>query len=139
MPLVSLEAANLAFQRFAEALNRARDPAMLRSAVVDDIRIERHSPGERGVAPIAESFAGIAEVEHWFSRTPPAVRFGLVGEARPEHDRWLVEYAIDVGEFHNGGFWLARLASDGRIAFLSHHPFALRDQPPGSPHAHTHG
>jgi hypothetical protein len=64
------------------------------------------------------------------------VRFSLAGAASPEADGWVVEYAIDVGEFHNGGIWFARLAGDGRIALLTHHPFALRDAPPGTPHAH---
>jgi hypothetical protein len=138
------EVARVAFQRLVDALNHARDPARVRAAMTDDIHIDRHSPGARGVAPVAESFTGIAEVERWFARTPPVVRFGLAGEPRLEDDRWLVEYALDAGEFHNGGFWLARLAGDGRIASLSHHPFPLRDAPPGAPHSHggaphTHG
>lgn len=143
-----------AFQRFADALNRPRDPALLRAAVIDEVRIERHAPGERGApgdagagaAPVVESFAGVAEVERWFARTPPVVQFALAGAARPDGDAWVVEYAIEVGEFRNGGTWLARLADDGRIAFLSHRPFALRDAagPPGAPHTHggsghTHG
>lgn len=142
------EAARAAFQRFADALTRARDPALLRAAVTDDVRIERHAPGERGTAPVMESFAGVAEVERWFARTPGAVRFSLTGAAWPALDDpdggWGVEYAYDAGEFHHGGIWIARLGGDGRLAFLSHHPFALRDDPPGTPHAHggsghTHG
>lgn len=137
-----------AFQRFVEALNRAREPHALRAAVIDDIQIDRHAPTARsalrevGAAPVAESFAGIAEVERWLARTPPAVRFGLTGAAWPDGDAWGIEYTIDAGEFHNGGIWRARLAADGRIAFLSHHPFALRDEPDappthgGSPHTH---
>jgi hypothetical protein len=145
-----------AFQRFADALNRPRDPALLRAAVIDEVRIDRHAPGERGapvdagaapvVESVVESFVGVAEVERWFARTPPVVQFALAGPARPDGDAWVVEYTIEVGEFHNGGTWLARLAGDGRIAFLSHRPFALRDGsgPPGAPHphggsGHTHG
>jgi hypothetical protein len=142
---VSAEPAIAAFQRLVDALNRPLDPALLRAAMADDVRIDRHAPGDRGVAPVAESFTGVAEIERWFARTPPSVRFGLAGAAwaEPDGDRWGIEYAIDAGEFHNGGVWLARLAGDGRIAFLSHHPFALRDAG-GAPHAHggsshTHG
>ena len=138
-----------AFQRFADALNRPRDLALLRAAVIDEVRIERHAPGERAApddaAPV-ESFVGIAEVERWFARTPQVVRFALAGVARPDGDAWVVEYAIEAGEFHNGGTWLARFAGDGRIARLSHRPFALRGAPgpPETPHAHggsghTHG
>ncbi|HEX7836669.1 MAG TPA: hypothetical protein VF469_04350 [Kofleriaceae bacterium] len=142
---VAIEAASKAFQRLVDALDRPRDPVLLRAAVTDDVRIDRHAPGDRATAPVAETFTGIAEVERWFARTPPSVRFGLAGAARlepePEH-AWAIEYTIDAGEFHNGGVWLARLAADGRIAILSHHPFALRDG--GSLHAHggsshTHG
>jgi hypothetical protein len=126
--------ADAAFQRFVDALNHSRDEAMLRAAVIDDIRVERHRPGERGTAPVAETLAGIAEVVRWFARTPPVVVFSLAGAARPDTEgTWVVEYAIAAGEFHNGGVWIARLADDGRLAFLSHHPFALRDQPPTPP------
>ena len=113
-----------AFQRFVDALNQSRDAAVLSLAVTDDVRIDRHGPGERGAAPIAEAFAGVAEVARWLARTPVVVRFSLAGEPTADGT---IEYAIDAGEFHNGGIWLARLAPDGRIAFLSHHPFALRE------------
>ena len=116
-----------AFQRFVDALNRSRDAAALGAAVVDDVRIDRHDPGERGVAPVAESFVGIAAVARWIALTPPAVTFALAGPAWPDTgDSWAIEYALHAGEFHHGGIWIARLAGDGRLAFLSHHPFALR-------------
>jgi hypothetical protein len=157
---VTLEAALAAFQRLVDALNRARDPAQLRAAFADDIALARHAPGERGVAPLVESFIGIAEVERWFARMPPAVQFSLAGAPWPALDDdpddpagdrsarrggecWGIEYAYDAGDFHNGGIWIARLACDGRLAQLSHRPFALRESP-GTPHAHggsghTHG
>lgn len=117
-----------AFQRFVDALNRPRDAAVLSAAVAADVRIDRHGPGERGVAPVAETFTGIAEVARWLARTPPVATFALAGAPWHEAgDTWGVAYAIRAGEFHNGGIWLARLAADGRIAYLSHHPFALRD------------
>jgi hypothetical protein len=119
-----------AFQRFVEALNHPRDAAVLGAAVTDDVRIERHGPGQRGTAPIAETFTGLAEVARWVARTPSAASFSLAGAAAPDAgDTWSVEYAIDAGDFHNGGIWLARLAGDGRIAFLSHHPFPLPAEP----------
>jgi hypothetical protein len=138
---VSAEVACAAFQRFVEALNHPRDAMVLGAAVTDDVRIERHGPGERGVAAVAETFDGVAAVARWLLRTPPVAGFSLAGAPAPEsgpeaHDAdpaagpaWIIEYALDAGEFHNGGIWLARLAGDGRIAFLSHHPFALRDAP----------
>jgi len=128
---VTIETWTAAFQRFADALNQARDAAVLAAAVSDDVRITRHKPGERGAAPAAESFAGLTEVARWFARTPASARFTLAGAPWPDADgAWGVEYAIDAGDFHNGGVWIARLAGDGRIAALSHHPFALRDAPP---------
>lgn len=122
------DAASAAFQRFVDALNRPRDAAVLGAAVTDEVRIDRHGPGERGVAPIAEAFAGITEVARWLARTPPVATFALAGTPWPDAgaDTWGVAYAIHAGEFHNGGIWIARLAGDGRIASLSHHPFALR-------------
>ena len=125
---MSVEVWGAAFQRLVDALNRSRDDGALRAAVTDEVRIDRHAPGERGAAPVVESLAGIAEVARWFARTPPQVRFSLAGAAWPDTgDAWGVEYAIDAGEFHNGGIWIARRADDGRIAHLAHHPFALRE------------
>jgi hypothetical protein len=134
-----------AFQRFADALNDPRDPARLRAAVTDDIVIDRHRPGERDTQPVLESFAGIAAVEQWLARTPPVVRFSLAGAAWPAADgdaadRWGIAYAYDAGDFHHGGIWLARLAGDGRIAALSHQPYALGTAPPDAPaEPHAHG
>lgn len=126
---MSAEAWGAAFQRFVDALNRPRDGAALSAAVADHIRIDRHAPGERGVAPVVETFTGVAEVARWLARTPAATSFALAGTAWPAGDGTCgIEYAIEAGEFHNGGLWIARLADDGRIALLSHHPFALRDR-----------
>ena len=53
--------------------------------------------------------------------------------------RWQIHVAALTdagGDFHHGGIWIARLGGDGRLASLSHHPFALRDAPLGAPHAH---
>jgi hypothetical protein len=129
---VTAAVAIAAFERLVDALNHAREGARLRTAACDDIELARHAPGERGVAPIVESFAGVAEVERWFARMPPVVRFSLAGAPWPETggaddtDRWGIEYAYAAADFHHGGIWIARLACDGRIAQLSHHPFALR-------------
>lgn len=121
-----------AFQRLVDALNHARDIAPLRAAVIDDVALARHAPGERDAAPVAERFTGIAEVAAWFARMPPAVEFSLAGApfaaaSDDGGDRWGIEYAYAADEFHHGGIWIARLTRDGRIAQLSHHPFALRD------------
>jgi hypothetical protein len=120
-----------AFQRFVDALNRPRDAAVLSAAVTDDVRIERHAPGARGTAQAVETFTGIAEAARWLARTPSVAVFSLAGAAAPDDAAGAscIEYAIDAGEFHNGGIWVARLAVDGRIAFLSHHPFPLRADP----------
>jgi hypothetical protein len=125
---VTVEIWEAAFQRLADALNHPRDPARLAGAVADDVRVDRYRPGDRATAALAETFAGTAAVARWFARTPSTSRFGLAGAPRPElNGAWLVEYAIDDGAFHNGGLWLAQLADDGRISYLAHHPFALRD------------
>jgi hypothetical protein len=122
------ELARAAFQRLVDALNQSRDEAMLRAAVTDDVHVDRYRPGDPGTAALAEAFAGVAEVVRWFARTPPVVTFALAGAPALDADgSWRVHYALSAGEFHNGGIWLARLAADGRIATLAHHPFALRD------------
>ena len=127
---VSTDAVGAAFQRFVDALNHPRDAKALRAAVTDDVRIDRHGPGERGTAPVAETFTGIAEVARWLARMPPVIAFAPAGAGWSDGaDTWAIEYqyATHDGAFRNGGIWVARLAEDGRIAFLSHHPFALRD------------
>lgn len=138
---VDCNSASAAFERLVAALNQPRDRSRLRAALVDDVELVRHAPGERGVAPVAEVFTGIAAVERWFARTPAAVQFALAGAPSREpasHDdasAWRIEYTYTAAEFHHGGLWVARLACDGRIAHLSHHPFALR-APSAPPHAH---
>jgi hypothetical protein len=132
---MSIERWGAAFQRLVDALNQPSEAAALSAAVADDIRIDRHAPGERGIAPVVEAFDGLAEVARWFARMPAGVTFSLAGAVWPDGadgdggaggGACGVQYAIVVGEFHNGGIWIARLAGDGRIAFLSHHPYALR-------------
>ena len=127
---MSTDAVGAAFQRFVDALNHPRDENVLSAAVTDDVRIDRHGPGERGTAPVAETFTGVAEVARWLARMPPVITFVLAGGGRSDGaDAWSIEYeyATHDGEFRNGGIWVAQLAADGRITFLSHHPFALRD------------
>ncbi len=127
---VSTDAVGVAFQRFVDALNHPRDAKALSASVTDDVRIDRHSPGERGTAPVAETFTGVAEVARWLARMPPVITFALAGAGRPDGaDSWAIEYeyATHDGAFRNGGIWVARLAADGRIAFLSHHPSALHN------------
>jgi hypothetical protein len=126
---VSAELSQAAFARFIAALHHPRDAEVLAAAVSEAIELHRHVPGERGViTAVAESFVGRDQVAGWLARTPPVVRFSLAGPVTGIDDLWLVAYAIDAGEFHNGGLWRARLAPDGRIAFLSHHPFALTER-----------
>lgn len=141
------ELATAAFQRLVEALNHSRDGAVLRAAVTDDVQLERHGPAARGEdARIAESFAGVDEVGRWFARMPTVITFSLAGDARADgDDRWAIEYAYDAPDIHHGGMWHARLAADGRIAALSHRPFALAiagaaTQAHGHDHSgHDHG
>jgi hypothetical protein len=128
---VPAEAARAAFQRFVEALNQPRDAAVLGAAVAAHVHIDRHGPGDRGTAPVAETFTGIAEVARWLARMPPVITFALAGAVWSDGDHtWGTEYtyATHDGAFRNGGIWIARLAGDRRIAFLSHHPFALIDE-----------
>jgi hypothetical protein len=124
---VTAEISTAAFTRLAEALNHARDRAYQVPVFTDDVRVVRYQPGERATAVAAQAFAGRDEVARWFARTPPIARFGLAGAPWPEPDgAWGVAYTMDADDFHNGGIWIARLAADGRIAALAHHPFALR-------------
>jgi hypothetical protein len=126
---MSVDAARAAFQRWVDALNQPRDAGALAAALADDVCVDRHAPGECGAAPRIETFTGVAEVARWLARTPAGIAFSLAGAPWPDADgAWGIEYAIDIGAFHNGGRWLARLAGDGRIAALWHHPFALPDR-----------
>ena len=124
---MTADPARAAFARLVDALNAPRDEALQAAAFAADIDIERYQPGPRGEAALAQRLRGAAEVARWFARTPPISQFRLAGEPAREPDgRWLIEYAISAGDFHNGGVWCARLADDGRIVALAHHPFALR-------------
>lgn len=119
------DALRVAYQRFVDALNHARDELALRRAVSDDVRIERHAPAPAGEAgAIAETFDGFTAAAAWVRRTPAVVTFSLAGAPRADGS---IEYALAAEDFANGGVWRARLAADGRIAFLAHQPYALRE------------
>jgi hypothetical protein len=126
---VTAEPWSAAFQRFVDALNQPTDRAALGLAEAEDVRIDRHAPGARGVGPIVEIFRGVDRVASWLHRTPPEIQFERVGAPWLDRDgAGCTEYAIHAGEFHNGGLWVGRLGPDGRLVFLSHHPFALPEQ-----------
>ena len=121
--------ADASFDAWIAALNRPRDRALLAAAVTDDVRVERHDPIARDAAvpPPVEIFDGVERVAGWLARLLRATTFTRAGAARADGDAWTVEYSLHVPEldFTNGGVWVARLAADGRLAFLSHRPFAL--------------
>ncbi|HVV85394.1 MAG TPA: hypothetical protein VHE35_20185 [Kofleriaceae bacterium] len=120
------------FAAWIAALNRPRDRAALEAAVAPDARIERHDALDRGAPPPspAEIFDGIDAIERWMHRLVRPVTFSLVGApaAGPDDGSWTAEYALAVETFTGGGLWIARLAADGRLAYLSHRPFPLADQ-----------
>jgi hypothetical protein len=153
---VSAELAAVAFQRFADALNRSRSSSRLRAAVGDDVQLDRHDPGPRdGQRPgrLAESFAGFNAVEGWIHRMPPVITFSLSSEVSPgpaadagPGEVWQVryDYVINNADFRNSGMWVARLTTDGKIAWLAHRPFVLPgppevdSEPPAAHHHHHH-
>ncbi len=107
--------------------------------------------------PPAETFTGREEIERWLRRTPSQYSFGLAAtdaahaaEARApqpqlvsaasrseasDEDKageageqaWRIEYTIRGPDFANRGLWLARFDGDGRLLWLGHRPFALRE------------
>ena len=110
-----------AFARLVDAINAPADRARLDRAVTPDILVERHAPD----GALAEHFVGVDALAGWFARTPAGCVFALVDEPRPVDAAHEITYAITVGEFHNGGRWVATFAPDGRIATLTHLPFSL--------------
>jgi hypothetical protein len=111
----------IAFARLVDAINAPTDHELLDRAVAPTVQVDRHAPD----GALAERFAGRDALAGWFARTPAGCVFALVDEPRPVDAAHEVTYAITVGEFRNGGRWVATFASDGRIATLAHLPFPL--------------
>jgi hypothetical protein len=122
------------------------------AAFAETATLERHGPGDQEAVragqggPPAEAFAGPDAIARWLRRTPSQYRFGLEGAARAagavgaeaaeavivdgddaRGPAWQVEYWIRSDDFANGGLWLGRFDRDGRLLWLSHRPFALRE------------
>ena len=100
----------------------------------EDAVIDRHGGGTAEVAgPLLETFEGHEPIERWLLLLPPAkFSFALKGEAplQPGDDPALPRTAYSIfgpEGFENTGFWVAKLAEDGRIGWLSHRPFALNE------------
>lgn len=110
------------FQRWVDAVNAPRDRELLVAALADDAVVERHRPGE--VDDVVERFTGVDAIHKWLARTAARSVFALAGEVAVEGEQARVEYAIVLDDFKNGGIWIAR-ARDGKLAHLSHKPFAL--------------
>jgi hypothetical protein len=122
--------ARASFAAWIEALNHPRDRARLLTAVTRDVRVERHdalAPGAEP-GPPAEVFEGALAVGGWLARMRKPVTFSLAGEPAPVDGGWQVEYALVMDDFENGGVWLARLADDGKVAWLSHRPFPVPER-----------
>lgn len=123
------------FDLLVQAMNEPRREHVA-AAFTADATIDRYTPGDEG--ELRESYAGLDEIERWLRRTPTQYKFAVVGALResPANDRddddagaaaWISEYAIRGPEFENGGHWHARFDDEGRIRWLRHHPFALRE------------
>lgn len=119
------------FVRLVATLN-APSPEGITATFGDGASIDRHAGGTAEEAgKLLETFTGHEQIARWLALLPPGkFSFALRGEAplQPGDDPELprIAYAIyGPDSFENTGTWMARLDESGRIAWLSHRPFAL--------------
>lgn len=136
------------FERLLRAMNDPTDEHIA-DAFADDATLDRHSgtdPDTDQPGALRETFRGRAAIYQWLATTPKKFSFGLRGEpyaapaepteenddddaaAEPDLvDEWRHEYAIfGPDSFENRGIWRGRFDDEGRLLWLSHRPFALR-------------
>ncbi len=128
---------------FARLLRAMNDPTdeHIADAFADDATLDRHAgtdPDTDQPGALNETFRGRAAIAEWLASTPKKFSFGLCGEPYPapaveseatgeQDDQWRHEYAIfGPDSFENRGIWRGRFDDDGRLVWLSHRPFALR-------------
>jgi len=114
--------ADVAFARWVDALNRPGDPLAVARALADDAVIERHGFGAtRG--QLVQTIAGIAAATAWVALLRPALRFSCDPARAGEAGAFVARYRVTgPDDFVGGGEWAARLAADGKIAWLRHVP-----------------
>lgn len=133
------------FERLLRAMNDATEEHIA-DAFADDATLDRHSgtdPDTGQPGALRETFRGRAAIFQWLATTPKKFSFGLRGEPYPAPlddgddeaadadptlvDQWRHEYAIfGPDSFENRGVWRGRFDDEGRLVWLSHRPFALR-------------
>lgn len=121
------------FARLVELLN-APSPEGIAAIFADGAAIDRHGGGDaEAPGPLLETFSTPEEIARWLALLPPGkFRFALKGDAplQPGDDPALPRTAYSIfgpDGFENTGFWVAELADDGRLRWLSHRPFALTE------------
>lgn len=115
------------FDKLVAAFNNPGDGALVEAALAFAGRVDRHDPAPRGAdpGPIAERFEGWLAFGKWLKRSPPGLRFSTVGEPQPDGNALVVEYAVEIEDFKNGGTWRCVFDEDGRAKHLAHRPFSL--------------
>jgi hypothetical protein len=141
------------FERLLQAMNDPTDEH-ISLAFTEDATLDRHSgtdPDTGQPGALRETFRGRVAILRWLATTPKKFSFGLLGLPYPstadaldidalidldpedagdypaDSDQWRSKYAIyGPDHFENRGIWRARFDSEGRVVWLSHRPFALR-------------
>ena len=130
-----------AMHRWLQAINGRGHAATTALALSEDATVERYGFGQdRGT--VMETFVGYAAINAWFALTREICQFQLMQAISSDESGFIsCRYQVTAGEFIGGGLWQARLAADGRIAWLSHQPDELAEKwamPELEPDEHVH-
>lgn len=122
-----------AITRWIAALNRFGDPAAVTAAVTDDVVVERFGFYDHA-GRLVEVLRGPRVVGRWMAMSPPDTLFDLPAplalDETPEGLVGVATFRVQLPDFDNRGRWRFRLAPDGRIASLAHHPGEIDDAAP---------
>lgn len=116
----------MALKAWIRALSEPSVEAVER-ACAEGIAVHRYTIFEdRG--SLAEVISGHEAVLAWLKRSPEGITWSIESD-----DGKTARYALEVGDFNNGGVWHYKLDEDGKLLELHHHADAISQEPPPLP------
>jgi len=119
-----------ALQRWVDSLNTFGEPAVVDAAVAPDVVIHRYGfATQKG--QLVEHIVGRDDAGKWCSLSPRSAVFDLPEPVRvvdtDDGPMGVAAFRVKVPDLTNNGRWEFRLADDGRLAWLAHHPGEIED------------
>ncbi|PKN56160.1 MAG: hypothetical protein CVU56_17560 [Deltaproteobacteria bacterium HGW-Deltaproteobacteria-14] len=119
-----------ALARWVAALNSFGEAAAVDAAIAPEMAIDRYGFFNNH-GRLVERIVGRRDVGRWLALTPREVLFDLPAPIEvvdtPQGPMGEADFRVQAPDLTNIGRWEFRLAEDGRLAWLAHHPGEIDD------------